>query len=235
MVELISIVIAIIGLYLAYYSYVRMKGYLDLDFYFQMEGTTLPNSLLVRMEEMLKSGISKPFEGTFDMAIDIKNTGYQNITIEKIVIERIAFLPTHQELLLSRLQGKRKDKMKNEIYSFLKGRTFSELNKLILLKYQKSLSSKSLFNQENGILYIQLNRKPITLKRHEKYKLSLTDVLSDIYYQFEGKNFTYATARIHCLDTLGRTWSINKKTKELFMMYSIGLEESYFNDIREEK
>ena len=232
MIELLSIIIAIVALYLAYYSYVRMKGYLDLDFYFQLEGTTLPDSLLTQMEEMLRNGISKPFEGTFDMSIDIKNTGYQNITIEKIIIERIAFLPTHKELLLFRLNDKRKDKMKSEIDSFLKGRTFSEINKLILSNYQKSLNSKSLFNENNGALYIQLNTKPITLKRKEKYQLNLKNVLSDIYYEFEGKNFTYMTGKIYCLDTLGRTWSINKKTKKLFMMYSIGLEESYFNNIR---
>lgn len=232
MIELILITIGITSLYLAHYAYIRMRGYLDLDFYFQMEGTTLPDSLLVKMKEMLRSGISKPFEGTFDMSIDIKNTGYQNITIEKIVIERVAFLPSHKELLLSRLNGSHRDKMQKEINSFLQGRTFSEINKLILLEYQKSLISESLFNPENGALYIQLNTKPITLKRKEKYKLSVTDILSDIYYEFEGKNFTYATGKVYCLDTLGRTWTINKKTKELFMMYSIGLEESYLNNIR---
>lgn len=87
MVEVISMIIAVIGLYLAYYSYLRIKGYVNLDFHFEMDGVNLPKSLLSKMESIINVGDSKIFKNTFNIYIDIKNIGYQNVTIEKIILE----------------------------------------------------------------------------------------------------------------------------------------------------
>lgn len=230
--DLSVILIGVISVYFTLKIYVKSKGYLDVDILMNFKGldeyeqsTSLKNII----DYAAEIGESRLLKDNVFCKVNVKNIGYQPVTIENCYITKIAFFPNHGKLILNTTAPKNREIIKDRIKLSLKGREFFELNRIVVEKYKKPED----FIDNKGILNVNLNVKNFTIGRLGKYSIDISEHFDDILFELEENTYGYFFLDIFCIDSLGRKWVLSKKSNKLLGKYSIGigLNESFLQKI----
>ena len=115
-IDILIVSVSIISVFFTYKVYSKLKGFLLLDILINFKGFENHeecNSLINIINFPIENGFSNLLKDEIYVKLNIKNIGYQSVTIESCYIKKIAFLPDDNN------------------QSILKGRTFSELNSIV--------------------------------------------------------------------------------------------------------
>ena len=137
-------------------------------------------------------------------------------------------MENYRDIIISSTKKKYKKPMKREVDNFLKNRTFKELN----IKILKRETDDHSFIDDRGLLHKCISNSTITINTRDKTRIDFTKYYTDIRFFFEDKNFNYFYHNIYCIDSLNRVWSIKGESLELLQKFFIGLDDSYFTNIK---